>query len=308
MPRISVITATYNRPDVLRWAIESVRAQTFEDYEHVVVGDACTDHTEAVVASFDDPRIRFVNLAVNCGEQSGPNNAGFDLARGEYIAYLNHDDLWAPDHLALLLEFITTTNADLVYALPLSIDIHGMSFCGATNAELRYDPRHFVPASLWLARRTLISLLGGWRGLRATHIRNPSQDLLFRAWKQSCDLRCHPKFSVVTLSSARAPGAYLKRDDRQHREIFERLQRPGFREELATELASRLSRQPSRSITSLVWWRWILARLFDRIAVELGQHPDGLRNNLLRRPRGWWIDHLREVRGLPPLPDRKQRR
>src|SRR5438105_3146330 len=107
MPRISIITATFNRSDVLRWAIESARAQTFQDYEHIVVSDAITDASAAVVEGFSDPRLRFVNLKENCGEQSGPNNTGFDLASGEFIAYLNHDDLWAPDHLALLLAFIT---------------------------------------------------------------------------------------------------------------------------------------------------------------------------------------------------------
>jgi glycosyltransferase involved in cell wall biosynthesis len=69
LPRISVVTATYNRSNVLRYAIESVRAQGFQDWELIVVGDACTDDTSEVVAAFADPRIRFVNRAENAGEQ-----------------------------------------------------------------------------------------------------------------------------------------------------------------------------------------------------------------------------------------------
>jgi glycosyltransferase involved in cell wall biosynthesis len=166
MARVSVITATYNRSEVLRWALESVRAQTFDDWEQIVVGDCCTDDTADVIASFGDSRIRFVNRAVNYGEQSVPNNDGFALARGDLVAYLNHDDLWFRDHLDTLVAHLERTGADLVYALPVSIDTDGRAFCGTTNAELCYDPSHFVPSSLWLARSALLTELGGWRELR----------------------------------------------------------------------------------------------------------------------------------------------
>ena len=69
MATVSVVMATYNRPRALRLAVASVRAQTFTDWELIVVGDACTDETAEVVAGFGDARIRFVNLPVRCGEQ-----------------------------------------------------------------------------------------------------------------------------------------------------------------------------------------------------------------------------------------------
>ena len=153
MARVSIITATYNRSDVLRYAIESVLSQTYTDLEQIIVGDACADDTAEVVASFSDPRLSFVNRAANWGEQSVPNNDGFSLASGTLIAYLNQDDLWFPDHLGSLVSFIDQTGADLAYALPFKIDRHGMPTCDLTNAELRYDPTHFIVASLWLARR-----------------------------------------------------------------------------------------------------------------------------------------------------------
>ncbi|HHX98562.1 MAG TPA: glycosyltransferase, partial [Lentisphaerae bacterium] len=64
-PEVSIITSTYNRSAVLRRAIESVRAQRdFDNWEMCVVGDCTPDDSEAVVASFGDPRLRFYNLPV----------------------------------------------------------------------------------------------------------------------------------------------------------------------------------------------------------------------------------------------------
>src|SRR4051812_42918921 len=73
-PAVSIVVATYNRSNVLELAIASVVAQTFTDWELLVVGDACTDDSEQVVESFADPRIVWTNLAVNHGDQSGPSN------------------------------------------------------------------------------------------------------------------------------------------------------------------------------------------------------------------------------------------
>ena len=84
-PVVSVIIATYNRSRVLAHAIESVRYSTVSNWELIVVGDHCTDDTAAIVASFDDPRITFINLPQNVGEQSGANNEG--VRRGARSLY-----------------------------------------------------------------------------------------------------------------------------------------------------------------------------------------------------------------------------
>src|SRR6476619_7155830 len=95
-PVVSVIIATYNWSSVLRYAIQSVLWQTFQDFELLVIGDGCTDDSAEVVASFTDPRIHWHNLPQNSGNQALPNHTGIDMARGQYIAYLGHDDLWYP--------------------------------------------------------------------------------------------------------------------------------------------------------------------------------------------------------------------
>ncbi|PSP34585.1 glycosyltransferase family 2 protein [Halobacteriales archaeon QH_10_67_22] len=106
MPTVSVITPTYNRADVLPRAIESVRRQTFRDYEHIVVNDGSTDDTPAVVAEYDDDRIEYVDLPNNCGAAAA-RNRGLERVRGEYVTFLDSDDAYHPDRLA-----ITTTALD----------------------------------------------------------------------------------------------------------------------------------------------------------------------------------------------------
>ena len=98
-PRVTVLIPTYNWSTVLPYSIGSVLRQTMPDFELLVVGDGCTDDSQAVVEKIGDPRIRWINLPTNTAHQSGPNNEGLRQARGEFIAYLGHDDLWLPHHL-----------------------------------------------------------------------------------------------------------------------------------------------------------------------------------------------------------------
>ena len=93
-PRVSVVITTYNRASLLPRAVYSVLAQTYEDYELVIVDDCSTDDTPEVVRTFADSRIRAIRHADNMG-QSAAVNTGIRLARGEYIAFLDDDDEWS---------------------------------------------------------------------------------------------------------------------------------------------------------------------------------------------------------------------
>jgi glycosyltransferase involved in cell wall biosynthesis len=97
VPRVSVITRTYNRARYLRGAIDSVLAQGFPSLEAIVVDDGSTDETPAVAASFGD-RIRYLRQE-NRG-RAGAWNTGVAAARGEFVAWLDSDDLWLPGRLA----------------------------------------------------------------------------------------------------------------------------------------------------------------------------------------------------------------
>lgn len=103
--RISVVIRVYNRGYIVSEAIESVLQQTFGDYELIIVDDGSVDNTEAVIASYADPRIRYLRHDMNRGVSSA-GNTGLAAARGDIVAHLDSDDLWLPNYLAVLLSFL----------------------------------------------------------------------------------------------------------------------------------------------------------------------------------------------------------
>ena len=105
MPRVSVIVPAYNYGRYLREAIGSIQAQDFDDLEILVVDNASTDDTQAVLASIDEPRMRVLTLEVNQG-LSGAFNLGLENVHGEYVAYLDADDRWRPGKLRRQMELM----------------------------------------------------------------------------------------------------------------------------------------------------------------------------------------------------------
>ena len=303
-PRVSVITATYNRSRVLRHAIASVIAQRFTHWELIVVGDACTDDTADVVAGFDDRRIRFHSLEANVGEQSGPNNVGVSLARGDVIAFLNHDDLWFPDHLEVLESAIERTGADLVFPLIATVIPGHRPVLGNFTRSGRYEPRTFVPASSWVLRKSLAERVGAWRSYRDCY-QAPSQDWIYRAARAGADARLVPSLTVVTLPSGYRRGSYTSGDDSEIAEYAARIGAdPRFRESILTEIAlGQAEGDPyALSTTAVLPYLTRAARNAAAAAISaVGAPPASIRTFLRSRRRGHLIDALRQVRGLPAL-------
>ena len=98
MPEVSVVVPTFNAPALLRATLDTVFAQTFADFEVVVIDDGSTDDTPQQLASIADSRMRVVRQA-NAGIGNA-RNRGIDEAVGTYVALLDHDDLWHPEKLA----------------------------------------------------------------------------------------------------------------------------------------------------------------------------------------------------------------
>lgn len=103
MPKVSVIIPTYNRNRFLRRAIESVLQQHYADFELIVVDDASITPVQDIVRCFDDPRIRLIRHETNKGEAEA-RNTGIVNSTGRYIAFLDDDDEWLAEKLALQLE------------------------------------------------------------------------------------------------------------------------------------------------------------------------------------------------------------
>ena len=101
MPKVSIIIPTYNSSRFIKRTIGSVLAQTFRDWELIIVDDCSKDNTELAVKEFAkiDKRIKFFKTPKNSGGPATPKNIGIEKAEGEYIAFLDHDDEWFPEKL-----------------------------------------------------------------------------------------------------------------------------------------------------------------------------------------------------------------
>ena len=101
-PRVSVIIPTYNRGWTLQAAMDSVLAQTYLDFELIVVDDGSSDDTAEILAAYgpEVKRIRQANAGV-----SAARNTGIRAARGELVAFLDSDDRWLPDKLKVQVDF-----------------------------------------------------------------------------------------------------------------------------------------------------------------------------------------------------------
>lgn len=166
MPKISVIIPTFNRAHLIAKAIESVLNQTITDFELIVVDDGSTDNTEEVVHSFTDPRLRYLKQ-LN-GGPSVARNAGIQAATGEFIAFLDSDDLFLPEKLSVQMAKVVDNPAvGLVYGLYLSnTEREGsLKVAGVCYPQLELRDLLLGPAFQWstvLIRRALLEQAGGF--------------------------------------------------------------------------------------------------------------------------------------------------
>lgn len=104
-PEITVLMPVHNAAAYVRESAESILAQSFRDFELLVVNDASTDDTIPIIESLHDPRVRVIGGADRLGF-SGALNAGLDQARGTFVARMDGDDIALPDRLAVQREFL----------------------------------------------------------------------------------------------------------------------------------------------------------------------------------------------------------
>ena len=279
-PRITVIIPTYNWSTVLPYSIGSVLRQTVTDWELLVIGDGCTDDSAAVVARVADPRVRWINLPANTGHQSGPNNEGLRQARGDLIAYLGHDDLWLPHHLAVLVPALDV-GAGLAYGITEMV--------GAVDGDVEPVPRELGPyrPNLWIPpsgavhRRSALAAVGGWPDFRQVTV-DPETHLWRRMAEAGTRFAAVARLTAVKFPAARRRDAYRRRPSHEQAAWFERIGRePDFE---AVELGRMLGEALSTRI--------FLRRQWSRVTMRL-QRALGYERGVLRRHR--------KFKGLEPL-------
>lgn len=104
---VSIITPTYNCAQFIGETIESIQAQTYENWEMIIVDDYSTDNTKEIVEQYqkDDSRIQYYSLPKNSGAAEARNEA-LSRAKGRWIAFLDSDDLWTPEKLERQIKFM----------------------------------------------------------------------------------------------------------------------------------------------------------------------------------------------------------
>jgi len=116
MPLVSIITPVYNAARWLPETLASVRAQTHQNWEHILVDDGSTDDSRAIIraAAEDDSRILLLRTEFNSGP-SVARNLALHAARGRFIAFLDADDLWLPEKLARCIRWMAANNFGFIY-------------------------------------------------------------------------------------------------------------------------------------------------------------------------------------------------
>jgi glycosyltransferase involved in cell wall biosynthesis len=317
-PVVSVVMAAYNASHLVRYAIASLQLQDFADWELIVVSDHCTDDTEAVVAAFADDRIRFIDLPTNSGQQATPNNVGVAAARGEYLAFLNQDDLYLPDHLSANLACIRETGADLICSSYARVEPEQQEKIAAREIAAvadgfevtgRFSPHSFHIASSWFLRRATALRVGPWRLESETWV-TPSQDWLFRVWRSGARIHYSPHISVVVLYSGHRRDSYRKRESAEHDFIFnETIASSRLRPALlaatqryiaeVTEPELRWRRRRSRNVRKLVphLLRSAPWALVYTLSTWLGIHPRSFEVRLRHGGRGALIAASKKISG-----------
>lgn len=213
MPTVSVIMATYNQAGWIRKTVESVLAQTYQDFEIIVIDDGSTDNTRQIILeAISSDKIKYY-YQKNCGA-AGARNAGLRSAAGEYVIFLDSDDLLHPEYLEHQTETMRSTNSGMAVC-----DFNFLYWDGTKKANkivlaendqlFQFLVRNkFPPVALLIKRQNILDI-GGFdeaisscedydltirllaAGARMTHTREVLCDYFIHPESMSSDLYKH---------------------------------------------------------------------------------------------------------------------
>jgi glycosyltransferase involved in cell wall biosynthesis len=212
----------------LKLVLKSLQYQTFQDWEALIIGDQCSDETEETVLSLRENKFKFLNLDKNFGDQAGPNSIGSRLAKGKYIAYLNHDDYWFPDHLEKMVSVLERKKYDLLIAHTYRINQFDKTSRNKFLASIQsldilgnFSPvgGYSLVASSWLIKAELVHKVGDWTP--ASRVRYASsQEFLYRCWLSGAHIGISSARTVVIVPSLLESNSYLTSDETLHVRLF----------------------------------------------------------------------------------------
>ena len=222
-----MVIATYNRPANLVLAIESVLRQHYRDFEVLVVGDGCTDDSEAVVRSIPDSRVKWISLASNSGSQSLPNNLGLENANGKYVAYLGHDDIWLPNHLSVLIKAMERRRLEVATTRSFMIGPPSSSVVLVTPPQLFRDHKIHPPPSALCHVKEVAERAGHWVDYRnLPPLSTPDVEFIDRISTLAQRKKSLRTLTVVKLNAAWRKNSYVTQETSEQKIYLDRSNKP----------------------------------------------------------------------------------
>lgn len=199
MPVISVIIPTFNAEATIFSAVESVLAQSFDDFEIIVIDDGSTDRTRLILTEMKDPRLQVIHFPNKGVAES--RNRGIQRARGEYISFLDADDLWTPDKLKDQYEALSShPEAAVAYSWVNYIDSNNKLLHSGWRTQGNGDvyevlfERNFIEnGSNILVRKQAVDVVGGFDATTT-----PSEDWdFYLRLAEKFEFVCVPKVQIL---------------------------------------------------------------------------------------------------------------
>ncbi|RKE74148.1 ADP-heptose:LPS heptosyltransferase [Pseudorhodoplanes sinuspersici] len=180
-PKVSIIMPCWNRGMIVHFSIETVLQQSYQNWELIIVDDGSTDDTVDVVKPYlKDKRISLVR--VPHGGVSAARNAGLEHSTGEFVAYLDSDNLWTGYYLDLMVRFMQQRHASCAYSGLKVRGDDGVNFRGIDFDWPALLQANYIDLNVFMHRRSLYEELGGFdAGLR----RMVDWDLILRYTKHA---------------------------------------------------------------------------------------------------------------------------
>lgn len=224
MPKISVIIPAYNSEKTIKTTIESVLKQTFVDFELIIINDGSQDSTLDIISQIQDSRIKVFSFDNAGGNVS--RNRGLNYAVGEFVSFLDADDIWTDDKLEIQLKALQeTSQAAVAYSLTNYIDENGDFVVSGTHITVNGDvyenlliTNFLENGSNPLIRREALIDNGGFdKSLSAAQ----DWDMWLRL---ACkfDFVCIPSVQILYRISANSVSSNLVRQEKACLQVLER--------------------------------------------------------------------------------------